>query len=103
MKPDAILVNVARGAVIDEDALYRHLEGHASFSAAIDAWWDEPRGGARFSPRLAWMELPNVLGSPHNSAVTETSLVSSARAAAENIVRALTGERVEHLVDRSEY
>ena len=60
MKPSATLVNVARGAIVDERALYRHLRANAGFSAAIDAWWDEPRGRARFRP--LFLKLPNVLG-----------------------------------------
>jgi phosphoglycerate dehydrogenase-like enzyme len=103
MKPDAILVNVARGPIVDEDALYEHLVGHPTFQAGIDTWWDEPRDGAPFTPRLPFLELANVLGSPHNSGITETALVDAARAAAQNVARALQGQPVLHLVDRSEY
>jgi phosphoglycerate dehydrogenase-like enzyme len=102
MRPDAILVNVARAAIVDEDALFRHLVEHPSFQAGMDVWWDEPRSGP-FSPRLPFLDLPNVLGSPHNSGITETSSVHAARMAAANVVRALSGQAVHHLVDRSEY
>ena len=102
MRPDAVLVNVARAAIVDEDALFRHLVDHPTFQVGIDVWWDEPRGGP-FSPRLPFLDLPNVLGSPHNSGITETSMVDAARTAAANVVRALRGEAVHHLVERSEY
>lgn len=103
MKSDAILVNVARGAIIDEDALYEHLRGNPSFSAGIDAWWEEPGSAEAFSPRRPFLELPNVLGSPHNSANTGDSVAEAGRLASENISRYLRGEPVLHLVDRSEY
>jgi len=103
MKPDAILVNVARAAILDEDALYEHLRRTPSFSAGLDTWWEEPRRGGRFATRRPFFELPNVLGSPHNSGITPGSLAFAARQAAENAARQLRGEPVEHLVDRSEY
>jgi phosphoglycerate dehydrogenase-like enzyme len=103
MKSDAILVNVARGAIVDEDALYEHLRRNPSFSAGIDAWWEEPGPLEAFSPGRPFFELPNLLGSPHNSANTGRSLATAARLAAENIARYLRGEPVLHLVDRSEY
>jgi phosphoglycerate dehydrogenase-like enzyme len=102
-KPDAILVNVARGAIVDEDALYEHLVATPSFSAGIDAWWQEPRWDGGFVTRHPFLDLPNVIGSPHNSALTASALRDAARRAAENIARHLRGERAQHLVDRSDY
>ena len=67
MKPGAIVVNVARAAIVDERALYEHLRDNPGFSAGIDAWWHEPRGGAPFRANYPFFELPNLLGSPHNS------------------------------------
>ncbi|MGH8989556.1 MAG: 2-hydroxyacid dehydrogenase [Acidimicrobiales bacterium] len=103
MKSDAILVNVARAAIVDEDALYEHLVEHPTFQAGIDVWWDEPRGGRPFSPRLGFLDLANVLGSPHNSGITDGSMLDAAYEAAANVARALKGEPIHHLVDRSDY
>jgi len=103
MKPDAILVNVARAAIIDEDALFDHLRANPSFSAGIDTWWQEPRRHGSFKTRRPFLDLPNVLGSPHNSAITVGALASAAREAAANVARQLRGEPVRHLVDRSDY
>jgi phosphoglycerate dehydrogenase-like enzyme len=103
MKPDAILVNVARAAILDEDALYEHLKRNPSFSAGIDTWWQEPHHGGRFATRRPLLDLPNVLGSPHNSAITAGALAEAARQAAANIARHLRGEPVEHVVDRADY
>jgi phosphoglycerate dehydrogenase-like enzyme len=103
MKADAILVNVARAAIVDEDALYEHLCRNPLFSAGIDAWWEEPREHEPFKPRRPFLDLPNVIGSPHNSGITAGSLAEAARRAAENVGRHLRGEPAQHVVDRSDY
>ncbi|MGH9099796.1 MAG: 2-hydroxyacid dehydrogenase, partial [Acidimicrobiales bacterium] len=64
---------------------------------------DEPRGGRPFSPRLGFLDLANVLGSPHNSGITDGSMLDAAYEAAANVARALKGEPIHHLVDRSDY
>ena len=91
MKPEAILVNVARGAIVDEDALFAHLQAHPGFSAGIDTWWDEPGYGRPFHPRLPFLSLPNVLGSPHNSGLVPGTVSESRGAAAARDVASLPG------------
>jgi len=103
MKPDAILVNVARAAIVDEDALHEHLRISPSFSAGIDAWWQEPRRQGSFATRRPFLDLPNVIGSPHNSAITAGSLAAAGRHAAENVARYLRGEAPHNLVDPADY
>ncbi len=108
MKPDAILVNVARGALIDEEALYTHAKGHPTFLVGIDVWWREPfphgsfRHG-RFRTEYPFLELPNVLGSPHNSGVVPHILSNTVQQAAENIKHFLKGEKVIGIVQREDY
>jgi glycerate dehydrogenase len=103
MKSEAILVNVARAAILDEEELYEHLRRNPAFSAGIDAWWHEPLTAGSFTTRTPLLELPNVLGSPHNSGMTPGTLATAARDAAENLVRHLRGEPVRGLVDPADY
>ena len=103
MKPGAILVNVARGAIVDEQALYEHLRANPGFSAGIDAWWDEPRGGAPFRTSYPFFELPNLLGSPHNSGDVPGIMYHAAREAAGNVRRYLLGDAVSGVARREDY
>ncbi|MGA1975241.1 MAG: 2-hydroxyacid dehydrogenase [Conexivisphaerales archaeon] len=103
MKPNAILVNVARGSIIDEEALYDHLKSHPDFMAGIDTWWTEPRHQGEFRMDHPFLELPNVLGSPHNSGSVPSVLVGAARRAGENVRSFLTGEKVIGVMRREDY
>jgi phosphoglycerate dehydrogenase-like enzyme len=103
MKPAAILVNVGRAAIVDERALYAHLRDQPQFCAGLDAWWQEPGPGAEFSTRYPFFDLPNLIGSPHNSGVTDGALQAGAVKAAENVRRFLRGEAVTGVVRREDY
>jgi phosphoglycerate dehydrogenase-like enzyme len=103
MKPAAILVNVARGAIIDQRALYEHLCSRPQFSAGIDTWWHEPAEDEPFLTDYPFFELPNVLGSPHNSSIVPGTMPAGARAAAENVRRYLRGGQVRGVIRRADY
>jgi phosphoglycerate dehydrogenase-like enzyme len=103
MKPDAILVNVARGAIVDEDALFEHLKAHPDFGAGIDTWWDEPEPGHPFRPRLPFLSLPNVVGSPHNSGIVPGMTSVSMAAAAENVAAWFRGDHIRGIQDPANY
>jgi glycerate dehydrogenase len=103
MKPAAIMVNVARGAIVDERALYQHLLANPEFCAGIDAWWHEPRSGSGFRTDFPFFDLPTVLGSPHNSGIVPGVLLSAAGRAAENVRRYLRGEPVTGVMRRDDY
>ncbi len=103
MKPDAILINVARGDIVDERALYEHLASHPDFAAGIDAWWIEPFKYGEFRINHPFFALPNVLGSPHNSAMVPGISDDGARRAAENIKRFLKGDPVAGVIRREDY
>jgi phosphoglycerate dehydrogenase-like enzyme len=103
MKPDAILINVARGAIIDEAALYEHLRAQPGFGAGIDTWWDEPSDGRPFRTGYPFFELANVIGSPHNSSIVPRTMLSAARVAAGNMRRYLRGEQIAGMIRRADY
>jgi phosphoglycerate dehydrogenase-like enzyme len=103
MKPDAVLINVARGAIVQEQALYEHLQRNPEFTAGIDAWWVEPFGQGEFRTDFPFFDLPNVMGSPHNSALVPGIEAVAARRAAENVARHLRGEPVRGIVRREDY
>lgn len=102
MKKGAILVNVARGEIIDQQALYEHLIHNPEFTYATDVWWSTD-GKERYPPELPFFDLPNFIGTPHvagPSAVTGGGPLANARA---NVLRYLSGERVLNVVDRADY
>ncbi len=98
MKPDAIVVNLARGEIIDEAALFAHLTAHPDFAACIDAWWVEPVRHGVFRMDHPFTDLPNVVASPHNSASAGGSRTASLARAVANCGRALRGETPHFLV-----
>jgi phosphoglycerate dehydrogenase-like enzyme len=95
MKPDAYLINVARGQLVDEVALIDALAGRRIAGAALDVFEDEPLPAS--SP---FWSLDNVLITPHTAAVTERLWERHFRLIAENMKRFLAGEPLLNLVDK---
>ncbi len=102
MKENAILINVARGEIIDEGALYAHLISHPHFFAGIDAWWVEPVRHGHFAMGYPFLDLPNVIGSPHNSAGGGSWRDEYLRRAVQNCRRAILGETPWNLIGPDE-
>ncbi|OLB70679.1 MAG: hypothetical protein AUI16_24935 [Alphaproteobacteria bacterium 13_2_20CM_2_64_7] len=102
MKDDAILVNLARGEIVQERPLYDHLVKNPRFTACIDAWWIEPVRHGEFRIDQPFLDLPNVIASPHNSAQGTGAHNISLRRAVENCRRALTGEAPHHVIGLDE-
>lgn len=99
MKPTAILVNVARAQIVDEDALYVALAERRIAGAALDVWYRYPSApGSVLPARRPFHELKNVLMTPHVSGWTDGMLEARATLIAENIRRTARGERPENMV-----
>jgi len=99
MKPHAILINVARGQILNEKDLYEHLKSHPDFYAGIDAWWSEPFSEGEFKVNYPFFDLPNILGSPHNSAVVTGSLLEGLKRAVKNLNVYLRGQKPKHIIN----
>ncbi|MFE9912728.1 2-hydroxyacid dehydrogenase [Streptomyces clavifer] len=95
MGAGAVLVNVARGPVVQEEALYEALRSGAIGGAALDVWWAGPPDPPS---RLPFHELPNVLMTPHNSGHTTDTFAARALEIADNIGRLQRGEPLVNVV-----
>ncbi|MGE0259693.1 MAG: 2-hydroxyacid dehydrogenase [Alphaproteobacteria bacterium] len=100
MKPNAFLINIARGPVIDEDALYAALQAGSLGGAALDVWWQYPTEAEpnRRGSRYPFHELPNVIVTPHNSGWTSGMVRRRWDEVAENLRRFTRGEPPINLV-----
>jgi len=97
MKPSAVLVNVARGAIVDETALLRALEAGQLAGAGLDVFAEEP---LRVDHPL--LGLPNVVATPHVAGVTTGTSRRRAGAVAENVRRVARGEPPLYTVTEAE-
>ncbi len=103
MKPDAVLVNIARGRIILEDDLYEHLRTHPAFRVALDVWWVYPDGKAGRPFHRPFHELANVVMTPHNANAVPAQRRWATEAALDNVLRFLRGEPPRNVVDVTEY
>lgn len=94
MQPHAILINTARGPIVQAKALAAALRERRIAGAALDVYEDEP-----FSADSPLAGLENVILSPHTGGLTEEALHGMALSAADQILQALRGERPPHLVN----
>jgi len=102
MKKDAILVNIARGELVDETALYEHLKANPNFRYATDVWWYR-EGKESLKTTHPFFELPNFIGTPHVSGPSGLATGKPARFAVENVTRYLRGLKPRNIVNPAEY
>jgi len=102
MKPTSILVNISRGQIIDELALYDALKEKRIHGAGIDVWWRYPsewRGTAIPSADVPFHELDNIVISPHRAAFSENIERELFLFAGNNILRFIRGETPHNIID----
>ena len=93
MKPTAILVNAARGSVVDTMALYDALKSGKLFGAAIDVFEEEPAPADH-----PLFSLPNVVVTPHMAGHSDDALIAMSMVA-KDIIRVLQGHSPEYPVE----
>ncbi len=98
MKPTAILINTARGQVVDQQALYEALKSRQIFGAALDVAEVEP-----IPPNDPILTLDNVVFSPHVGSASKATRVLMAKLAVENLIAGLNGQRLPHCVTPEVY
>ncbi|WP_246945178.1 2-hydroxyacid dehydrogenase [Bacillus pinisoli] len=96
MKGNAVLINVSRGGIVKEDALYQALTEGVIAGAGIDVWETEPT-----DPTNPLLTLENVIASPHIGAGTRDTLNRVLKIAFDNIVRVDNGDNPQYVVNNT--
>ena len=108
MKPTAYLINVARAAIVEEEALYSALKENRIAGAALDVWWSPHWWDPKWKPELnkpskyPFWELPNLIATPHNIGYADFTKYSenTVRIIAENIGNIANGKPPINQVDK---
>jgi len=96
MKNTAVLINVARGGIVDEAALYEALKNNEIWAAGLDVFEQEP-----VPLNHPLLTLPNVVTLPHIGSASVKTRMSMAHLAARQLVDALNGKMPAHAVNRA--
>ncbi len=95
MKPSAYLINMARGPIVDQAALYQALAGGVIKGAALDVLEQEPP-----APDEPLLKLDNVIFTPHAASWTLEAVVQLRRETTQNVVTVLAGRRPRSIVNQ---
>ena len=97
-KPNAILINTARGPVVDERALLGALKEKRLAGAALDVWEQEP-----VTADNPLLKLENVIATPHSAYFSTAAVGQVPRRCGEEVARVLTGQRPLNVVNPEVY
>ena len=98
MKPTTVLINTARGPVVDPDALYEALKQNRIFGAGLDVTEPEP-----LAPDSPLLTLDNIVITPHLGSASITARDNMSWMAAKNLVAGLKGEQLPNCVNPQVY
>ncbi len=94
MKPNAILINIARGPVVDAQAVIKSLKSGAIAGAAMDVHDQQPLSGQE-----AVFDCPNLLLTPHIASITASSMKGMSEGSVATILAVLNGDRPKNIVN----
>jgi glyoxylate reductase len=94
MKPSAILINTARGGIVDEEALYEALSDGTIWAAGLDVFEKEP-----VSPDHPLLKLPNVTALPHIGSASIRTRRRMMELSVEHLLAAISGQRPKNVVN----
>lgn len=94
LQPHAILINVARGPVVNEPALIAALQSHQISGAALDVFDTQP-----LSPAHPFMTMTNVILTPHMAGITQESMWRMGQCVVRQTRAIVSGQQPEHLVN----
>jgi len=102
MKPSSIIVNVSRGTIIEEEALFNALRENKIRGAGLDVWWRYPKkwGSTGEPPTdMPFQDLENLVVSPHRAGYSENTEREYFQFTGENILRFIKGATPHNIID----
>jgi lactate dehydrogenase-like 2-hydroxyacid dehydrogenase len=103
MKPEAFLINTARGRIVDEPELIRALQEKRIAGAGLDVFWNEPPESPNPFVPEELCKLDNVVLAPHNGGATWDVRGRKAKSVAKSLVQMMKGERPAALINPEIY